>query len=278
MSAGPILTAWTWEPSVVLGCCALVLAYLAAVRGRYTPRAPWFFAGVGVLFLALTSPIDALGDDYLFSVHMVQHLLLVLVVAPLLVWGLPPAEMAWLLRRPGVGRIERVLAAPLLAWGLAAGVLWVWHLPALYNAALRDEGIHAVQHLIFLGTAVIYWWPVLAPAPAHRLSPLAALPYLFLMGLSNVLLGVLLTFIPAGLYPAYLHPIDTLGILLLIRQTWGLTPAFDQQLGGLAMWVPGGLVYLAAILGTVIQWYRAADDEAAQEPPAALRAEEWHVA
>lgn len=279
MSGWSILRiAWAWDPSVVLGCCALALGYLAVVRFRPVPQAPWFFAGVGVLLFALVSPLDVLGDRYLFSVHMVQHLLLLLVVPPLLLRGLPVDPLRRLLRRPLLHRVERGLTHPLVAWLLAAGTLWVWHVPTLYGAALASEPIHIGQHLTFLVTATIFWWRICVPLPERRLAPMLTLPYLFTAGLSNAVLGALLTFAPAGLYPAYGHPVDLLGILPTLRGAWGLSPAVDQQLGGLLMWVPGGLVYLGALLAVVIHWYQTADDELPEPLGSPIHTEEWHVA
>jgi cytochrome c oxidase assembly factor CtaG len=134
----------------------------------------------------------------------------------------------------------------------------VWHVPALFNAALADDGIHILQHLSFLVTGVIFWWPVLAPSETRRMAPFAAISYLFGACLTCSLLGAALTFAHPGLYPAYLNPRDSLGILPLLRNQWGLDPKTDQQLGGLLMWVPGCFVYLTAILATVTHWYEEA--------------------
>lgn len=240
-------------------------------------RAASFVLGVLVLLFALVSPLDVLGDGYLFSAHMAQHLLLIEVVPPLLLLGLPPGAVARLLAWPPADRLERTLGRPAPAWLLGTGVLWAWHAPALYNAALASEGIHVVQHLSFLVAATVFWWPVLAPLSARRLPAWAAVGYLFAGAFANSVLGIVLTFSPPGLYPAYLRPADPLGILPLLRDGWGLTPAADQRLGGGLMWMIGGLVYLLAIALVVARWYSAADEaadeaakgEAAAAPPAA---------
>jgi cytochrome c oxidase assembly factor CtaG len=264
-----VLTAWDWEPSVVIGCCALVVGYLAALRFRYSPLIPRFVAGVLILGLALVSPIDKLGDMYLFSVHMLQHLLLVLIVPPLLILGIPAGLWRRWLRWPIIDHAERVLGQPVFAWGLAVGTLWLWHLPALYEAALEHEAIHIGQHLTFLVTATIFWWPVLTPVAERRLAAAPTLLYLLAGAAANTLLGILLTFAPAGLYPAYRRPVDLLGLLPLIRQEWGLTPTADQQLGGLIMWVPGGLVFLGVVLATLIRWLGSGAEEEPEQSRAA---------
>lgn len=268
MTTGRLLaTAWDWEPSVLIGCTALIAAYVGATRRRL-PRQMWyFFAGVAVLLFAQCSPLDALGDTYLFSAHMIQHLLLLLIVPPLLVLGIPPWLAERWLASPRISRAERALRQPAVAWLLGIGAMYVWHLPVLYNAALAHVNIHIAEHLCFLATGVIFWWPVCAPLAAARYAPLVALLYLFTAAVAGSALGIILTFTAPGLYPAYLNPVDARGFLPLIRNGWGLSPAVDQQVGGLVMWVPGGLVYLGAMIATLARWYGEADTEEEPSPP-----------
>jgi putative membrane protein len=262
-----LATTWDWEPSVLLGCTALIAVYVAATRRRPPRRMGYFFAGVAVLLFAQCSPLDALGDTYLFSAHMIQHLLLLLIVPPLLILGIP----AWLAERwlasPRIGRIERALRQPAVAWLLGVGAMYLWHLPALYDAALAHAGIHIVEHLCFLATGVIFWWPVCAPLAAARYAPLVALLFLFTAAVAGSVLGIILTFASPGLYPAYINPVDARGLLPLIRDGWGVSPTVDQQVGGLIMWVPGGLVYLCAMIGTLARWYGEAESDDAPSPP-----------
>ena len=258
---GVLAATWSWEPSVVVGCAVLAGAYLG-LAGRAAPgRAAWFLAGVAALLLALDSPLDGLGDRYLFSAHMLQHMLLVLLVPPLLLLGIPPDWARAALRVPALRRAERCLGHPGVAWLLGIGTMCAWHVPALYNAALAHGLVHVAQHLSFLVTSTIFWWPVCAPLAEARMPALGAVVYLLAAALASSGLGIILTFSPPGLYPAYLHPADPQGLLPTIRSAWGLSPAADQQLGGLLMWVPGGLVYLCAILGTLVRWYREPDAE-----------------
>lgn len=149
---------------------------------------------------------------------------------------------------------ERVLSNPFVSWTAAALALGLWHVPVLYNLALANEGIHIVEHLIFLVTATMFWWPVLTSVPELRLGAGATVLYLFLASLFNSGLGIIITFAPLGWYPAYVHPQDVLGILPLIRNHWGISALADQQIGGLLMWVPAGLIYFSNIVETVIRW------------------------
>jgi cytochrome c oxidase assembly factor CtaG len=258
MSAWALLTTtWRWDPSVLLGSAALIIAYLLLMRGEgHWGKAMSFISGVLVVVVALESPLDELGDTYLFSAHMLQHLLLLLIAPPLLLLGLPGTFWERLLRNPRIAMLARFLARPALAWVIGMGTIWVWHAPALYNAALADEGIHILEHLMFLISATIFWWPVLSPRPEMQMEPLQGIPYLFGAAASSAILGILLTFTPPGLYPQYLHPVDELRILPLLREQWGLSPRTDQQIGGLLMWVPGGLIYLSGILLSLGRWYR----------------------
>lgn len=249
-----LLTAWNWYPSVVIGCIGLLAAYVATARPLSPSRTAWYTGGVLIILLALLSPLDPLGDDYLFSAHMIQHLLLDMVVPPMLLLGIPPASASRLLSYPKVAWLEKRLSRPWVAWLLGIGTLWVWHLPILYNATLAYEQVHIAEHLSFMVTGTIFFWPIFSPLQEHRLQPGPSILYLFGAGVANTTLSIILTFIPAGLYPAYLHPDDELGALGLIRKTWGLSPAVDQWLGGLIMWIGGGLVLFIVLLVVFRRW------------------------
>jgi putative membrane protein len=269
MTTGQVLTSmWDWQPTVLIGCADLLLGYVVIAR-PLTGRSRLFGTGVLVLALALLSPLDTLGDFYLFSVHMLQHLLLILVVPPLLVLGIPTDVWARLLRWAPACRVEQLVGRPLFAWLLGMGTLWLWHVPALYDAAVANQGIHVLQHLSFLVTATIFWWPVLTPyAERHQAMP-ANIFYLLAATFAGSILGVLLTFAPPGLYPAYNHPVEPNGALALIRHGWGLSYALDQQLGGLIMWVAGGPFYLFVALWALIRWFGEPEEsDIAMQPQA----------
>lgn len=201
------------------------------------------------LAVALVSPLDSLGT-HLFSAHMVQHEVLMLVAAPLLVLGRPLAAWTWAFPagvRRRLGRATRwpwlaltwsALTTPLSAWSLHALALWAWHVPVLFEAALNSEGLHILQHASFLGTALLFWWAVLGGDSPRRGFAMA---YLFTTMMHTGALGALLTFSATPWYPSYA---GTTG-------AFGLDPLEDQQLGGLVMWVPGGLAYLVAGLAVM---------------------------
>jgi len=260
-----LLDLWRLEPSVLAGCTLLLIGYLWLTRAEPRAKALLFAAGVAALAFALVSPLDALGDSYLFSAHMLQHLIIMLVAAPLLVAGLPAGLLRRAGRQPALARSMSILGNPALDWIVFAAVLWGWHLPAFYNAALASENLHILEHLMMLAAGVLFFWPILNPLPERRLKPLAIVPYAFSAAVSNSILGVLLTYATPGLYPVYLHPVDSFGILQQIRQGWGLSVALDQQIGGLLMWVPGSLVFLAMVLLGISRWY--ADDREPEASP-----------
>jgi putative membrane protein len=250
-----LIRGWDWDPSVVIGCAALAIGYLVLTRRKASDGITLFLAGVLVLLLDLVSPIDLLGDRYLFSAHVVQHFVLALIVPPLLVLGIPRWFAEALLERRLLAKFEDEIGRPPVSWILGVGAMIFWHVPVFFNAALSNDSIHILQHLSLLVTGVVFWSPVLTPMQERRISPLMAISYLFSACVCCSLLGAALTFARPGLYPAYLHPEDRLGLLPLLRDRWGLDRRNDQQLGGLLMWVPGCFVYLTAILATAARWY-----------------------
>jgi putative membrane protein len=259
-----LLTLWSFSPGTMLACAGLVAAYLIALRFRPPRRSFYFFAGILLLLLALSSPLAALGHGYLFSAHMIQHLLLVLAIPPLWLLGLPAQAFATIDEYPAARRFTH----PLFTWICGGAAMWLWHWPPLYDAALHSHTLHIAEHVSLLMLGAAFWWPVIAP-PAHsRLEPLLAVVYLFTGCVGCTILGIVLTFAPVGLYPAYLAPADTLGILPLLRGGWGLSAALDQQLGGLLMWIPACLIYLSGIIGVLARWYASPEGESVPLVPA----------
>ncbi len=217
-----------------------------------------FVVGWLALAVALISPLHQLGG-VLFSAHMAQHELLMVVAAPLLVLGRPIIPFLWALpiswRRvlgawSAVGAVSAtwvLLTGPLVAWALHGIAIWVWHAPALYQATLSSDAIHTLQHVTFLVTALLFWWALLHGREG-RLGRPAAVIYLFTTSVHTSLLGALLTFSAGLWYPLY--EATTL--------PWGLTPLEDQQLAGVIMWVPAGVAYLAATLVLAATWLKDA--------------------
>lgn len=241
-----ILSGWSWNPAVlVTGGLALGI-YVAASRDRR--RIGWFAASLGVLLLTLLSPLNTLADGYLFSAHMAQHILLLLIVPALLLRSLP--------RRLSLVAGPRILAHPLAGWLAGVGAMWFWHAPALCNAAVTSRPVHALQIVSLLVLGSLFWRQILAPREEECLSPPGAVLYLFSACVTCSVLGIIITFSPVTVCSIYtMQPSDHLGILQTIRTAWGFSPQRDQQIGGLLMWVPMCLIYLSAILAQIARWF-----------------------
>lgn len=252
------LSAWDWEPSIIVGCFALAIGYAMVARFRFQRKAVFFYSGLLVMFLALVSPLDVLADDYLFSMHMFQHLLLSQVVPPLLLLGIPLSWWEWVLSWRALRAAEQILRRPLVAWVCGIAALWLWHWPRLFDAALQNGGLHAFQHLCFMVTGTIFWYPVVTPVAGHRMTTFTSVFYLFTACTFSSLLGIFITFCSFEIYPFYLHPADDLGILPQLRSI--ISVHEDQQLGGLLMWFPCCLIYAAAILLKLGAWYDPSSD------------------
>ncbi len=269
MNANFWLTAWNWQPSIIIGTLAVICLYLYAVgplRVRYhlaesvkTSQVVMFILGVNVIFWTLFTPLDRLAEDYLFSAHMVLHLLLSFAGAPLIVLGIPGWLVAFLLRNRTMARVGKFFTFPILTAVLFNANLWFWHAPPIYNAMIVNLPLHIVSHLLFIITGVLFWWPILSPVQdiLPSLSVAKKIAYLFFSDMPMVLLGAGLTFVPP-LYDRYIHA----------PRIWGLSPDTDQQLAGLLMWIPGSIFFIVIVSILFIQWMQAQDakqraDEAA---------------
>jgi cytochrome c oxidase assembly factor CtaG len=263
--SGLLHDGWLHDPGVLGGVALLAVAYAALLaharrRGRaVSGRAVGCFAGaVLALLVALASPLATLAEGYLLTAHMAQHLLLILVVPPLALLGLP----GWLLRAvvatSAGDRLARAAGRPLVAFLAGSAVLAGWHLPPLYDAALRDVRLHALEHLSFLAAAGLFWWPVVAPLPEHdRLGPLGRVFYLFGANVPAAAIAAPLTLAPGVLYAPYLAAADPLGLDPLLRDGWGLTPLADQRLAGVLMWGPMSFLLTAIALAILVLCFDA---------------------
>lgn len=259
-----LLLGWSFDPLIWVPLVGSAVAYLWAVRrvDRAHPDNPvprdrpaFFLLGLAAIAVALQSGVER-WDTTLFSIHMVQHLLLVVVAAPaialsapitlLLRVATPSARNRWIL--PVLrSRVVKVIGHPLVAWLLFAGTMWASHFSPLFDAALESEALHMLEHALFLGTALLFWWPIVGRDPSPwRMSYPARLFYLFLQMPLNSFLGVLILFNERVLYPHY----ATTG------RTWGPSPLDDQQLAGAIMWGLGDAAFLLAILLVIAAWMR----------------------
>ena len=243
-------TAFTVHPSTAIGIVGLTCLYewgMRRTRKRHsdTKSRIAFYVALGVMFFSLNGWLHDLSDSYLFSAHMVQHLMLALVVAPLMIMGTPGDVLRPLLSVPGVGALARWVTAPTRCFAIFNVVVAVWHLPPLYNYALAHHPVHIVQHLMFLAASVLMWWPVLSPLPElPRLSYPGQMLYLFLMSIPMAIISVYISYADSVLYPMYASA----------PRVWGISPMNDQMIGGLIMWIPGGLFFYTIISIVFFRW------------------------
>jgi putative membrane protein len=253
----PFVADWSIHPSVILGTVLFGALYfwgIGPARRRWAlgPPAPlWrvvcFVLGLLVLVVSLNGPIHDLSDDYLFLIHMAQHLLLTLLVPPLLIAGIPGWLLRPLVRPPAVRKVAWVLTRPLVAGGLFTVVFLAWHAVPLYDLMMRDHEVHILTHLLFIAAAVIMWWPVMSQMPELPPLPLPGrMLYLFLVSIPMQLVAAIITFADTPLYEWYVQA----------PRTWGLSPLDDQKYGALLMWVPGNLWMFGAIAIIFFRWAR----------------------
>ncbi len=259
------LDQWTIHWSTVIGLAALLALYLwrasrhnSGSSGGDDPPTTGqritFFGGLLVIFLSLNGPLHDLSDYYLFSAHMVQHLLLTLVAPPLLLAGV----RGWMLR-PVLGVR---LVGPAARWVTRVGACYLifnvvvaaWHLPPLYNTAMAYHGVHIAQHLTFMIAAVLMWWPLMSPLPElPRLAYPGQMLYCFLMMIPMSIVAIYIAMADSVLYPAYSSA----------PRMWGISPSEDQLIGGLIMWIPGGLFFLGVMSVVFFKWSQRGSDETA---------------
>jgi putative membrane protein len=264
MNVAPTI-AWTFEPSVLIGVAALgVLYVLGWRRGRATSsahrpgyaRLALFALGLLTILAALVSPIDVLGDQLLLM-HMVQHLLLLDIAPILLILGLNKVLLRPVTRRvQSVERRAGFLAHPAFAVLAYAGFMWLWHIPTLYDAAVRNTTLHAVEHICFAAAGTLYWWHLLSPIRnRHRLGGLGPVAYMVSTKLLVGTLGIVLAFAPASFYPFYEHH----------PHYWGLSPSEDQSIAGLLMALEQSIVMGIALVWVFVQMLTESERDAQRQ-------------
>ena len=256
---GPFLLAWSFDPWVTTALVAASAMYLWAwrrVRASSAPQPPAWYAwsfGAGILFLAfsLLGPLETYNEQ-LFTLHMSQHLLIMQVATPVILLGrpvqlvlkaLPPRntkQTVGLLFGNGSVRFAVIaVTAPVTGFLLFNGNMGFWHLPAFYEAALVNNWVHHLQHLLFAGFSMLYWWVIIDPVPRHhRLPPAWAIGSVFLSMMIGSIIGAILTLSGTVLYPFYLETANP----------WGWSPLLDQQVGGLIMWVGSFVLYFIVVI------------------------------
>ena len=253
---------WHGHTDVLIGLAVLQGGFLLGVgplRKRYRlantvePRLiATFTAGVLVIFVALVSPLHVLSDHYLFSAHMSQHLLLTLVAPPLLIMGTPDWLLRPIVRTRMMFRLLRISTHPIVAFAVFNLVFALWHIPALYNVSVTNHGVHIAEHLLFLATATVMWWPVTSKMPElPRLSYPLQMGYFFLLSLAQIIVFATITFAKEPIYEYY----------VVAPRLYSISPIEDQQIGAIIMKVGSGLLFLTLLAITFFRWFNEEENQ-----------------
>ncbi len=213
-----------------------------------------FFSGVLLFLLVTVSPLAYLGGSYLFSAHMIEHIVILLIVPPLLLSGTNP-QLLEKLQNSKFQKTGNVLFSVPVAWILGIGSMYFWHIPGMFEAMKKSMSLHIIHIISLLILGIIFIWPVYTPIPWKKLSPLQSALYLFIACVGCTVLGILITFGPTSMYMPFFTGSNT-AIWDLIHTNWGITASIDQQAAGLIMWVPACFIYITNILVTLARYYK----------------------
>lgn len=266
-----VWTAWNLDPSLIVGLVGVAWVYRRGMtsspqRDRWRDRA--FAGGLVVLLVALISPVEEMSG-VLAAAHMVQHVLLILVAAPLLAFSAPSSTLLRAMPRrlaSGGGRWRRRLRIrrgvrvlfrrPVVVWLLYVGAIWSWHSAALYAAAAANDLVHSLEHVSFLGTAWLFWRVVIGTRHRSSRAHGHGVMLVFAVTIPSIYLSMLMTFANTPWYDSY----------LATAPLWGLDPLTDQQLAGVIMWIPSNLVYVLVALALFVSWIRSTEDDGTRHP------------
>jgi cytochrome c oxidase assembly factor CtaG len=266
---------WSWEPTVICGLLAAVAGYVVAVRRGIIAGdddvSPWFksrrlrpiffAAGIATALIALQSPLDRGGDEYLFWLHMVQHLLLMMAAPPFLLLGICGIKALPRDRLSGLRRVWWAITRPWVALLVFNVVMLTWHLPALYDTTLTNVPVHVFEHLSFIAVGLVLWWPIIDPIRDQQtvtVSSPTRIAVLVVGGVPTTVLGLIFALAPSAFYSFYAYA----------PRLWGISPLGDQQIGGVVMLFASNLIFFVAIL---IIFMRMLSDPARDEETAAQR-------
>ncbi|SDU22729.1 Cytochrome c oxidase assembly factor CtaG [Verrucomicrobium sp. GAS474] len=274
-----VLGLWNWTSPAWIVAGVAAFLYLRSHRGRMSGSRPLLFAAsVTAFLLATVSPLARLSNGYLFSVHMVHHILLLLVAPALLLMSLDPEVVTSALKKsPFLSKASALFGKPLLGWAMGIGAMGFWHLPSLCSASQEIGAVSQIQTASLLLMGAAFWWPVIAPVSEQRLHPLQGVGYLFSSCVACTLIGIYLTFSPVSVCPSFAHGMDPLGLRSWIQGDLGLTPQHDQQIGGLLMWVPSCLIYMSGVFVLFYRWYARPDSTLANEGAATAVSKSSHA-
>jgi cytochrome c oxidase assembly factor CtaG len=251
------LTAWSWEPGTLIGIGVVIIVYFAItfpLSKRFTNSDPpnttrilWFTLGIFAAIIALMSPINIASKEYLFSAHMIQHILITLVMAPMLLAGTPSWLISVVMKHNWIQRFTKIITNPILTFFLYFLSLSFWHLPSVHTAMMGNEVMHTAQTLSFIVTGLLFWWPVIiAVHELPKLSDPLKMLYLFLAVIPCTVLGVVIIFAPTVMASSY----------SMAARITPFDPMTDQQVAGILMAVPSMFILLGTMLSVFYKWYK----------------------
>lgn len=254
---------WHPHPDAIIGLTIILILYLVVVgpfRRKFSTtehvnpsQVLRFTCGIVIILLSLISPLHILSDTYLFSAHMVQHVLITIVAPPLIISGVPGWILQPILCKSKITfRLFKIILHPLVAFFAFNFIFALWHIPQLYDASVRFHGIHVFEHISFIISALMMWWPLMSSISAFpRLSYPMQIIYLFFLSIAQIIIFALIVF---ASYPIYDWYVDA-------PRIWGISPLTDQQIGGLIMKVGSALIFLAMIVAVFFKWYNIENKE-----------------
>lgn len=257
-----IFSFWHFDLITTAFVLLLCFIYLYAIYFKLQKRSVYFFAGIILIFICTSSPLHFIGENYLFSAHMITHVLVLLIVAPLLVAGVP-AENKF--SNSLLFFSNKLSKNPLPAWICGVSIMWFWHVPYIFNHLMLMPGMNMTTHsvnflmrihfLTLLVAGIVFCWPLINPYLRYRIAPLTGVLYLSTACIGCSLLGLMITFAPAETYTKYIMQMDSYGYLSMIRNGWKISAVTDQQIAGLIMWVPCCFIYLTASMVLLIKYF-----------------------
>jgi putative membrane protein len=252
-----LLSYWHLNIMAILVIVLMTAFHYITNGNRFSRRSPMFFSAVILFILVTISPLDFLSKYYLFSAHMVQHIVLLLIIPPLILSGTDKDFLEKVFRAGLLKKAGNFLFYPLVAWFLGVGSMWIMHLPALMMKMNDSTFLMDTQMITLPVLGWFFIWPVYSPISFRRLEPLQSSVYLFLACVGCTVLGILITFAPADMFTGGMQP-GNLNLIKMIKSDWGINEGTDQMMGGLIMWVPACVIYLTNIMIILLRWFAGA--------------------
>ncbi len=257
---------WHFDPAIILFVALLCLLYGYVISFKIKKQSFHFFAGIFLILVCVASPLHFIGHHYLFSAHMLSHVLLLLIAAPLLVAGIPEENK---FQKALLFFSEKIKKIPVLGWFAGVVIMWFWHIPFVFNQLTSMHGMDLmyIQLISLLLGGIIFSWPIINPYKEYRIAPITGVLYLSTACVFCSILGLMITFAPPGTFTGYINMPNSFGYLPMIRNGWNISAAADQQAAGLIMWVPCCFIYLTASMILLIKWFEAGKDRPARILP-----------